>query len=167
MGIEHRPTLPLDGENTAEDSVLFSTEVSDVQERAPEMAPLSARTWVNSNAAVLLQNAVEDEFPHLAPRLRARIFRSYWREGLLISKDEVLHQIREDLGIPELETEEEYLEELTGWWTEELDRIPCMLAPTGLVHLGLQTFGAVKSFLDSAIHYSSVGPGCRGSDLKT
>lgn len=167
VGIEHRPTLPLAGENSSEDAVLFSAEVTDVHKRAPELGRLTAKTWVNSNAAVLLQNAVEDEYPDLAPILRARIFRSYWREGLMISQDEVLRQICQEIGIPELETEKEYLEELTVWWADELDRIPCMLAPTGLSHLGLQSFSAVKSFLDAAIHYSSVGPGCRGTDGKT
>ena len=160
IGIEHRPTLPVKGKNEAEDAVTLRSEVYDVQQRAPEVGALPPKTWVNSSAAVLLQNAVEDEFPHLAPELRSLIFRSYWREGRLISQQGVLEEICERLGIPEVETEESYLRELTDWWKAELDRIPCMLAPTGLVHEGLQDYRAVQSFLNSAIHQSSTGPGC-------
>ena len=166
IGIEHRPTLPTAGDNNPGDTVTLHTEVADVQERAPEVEVVAPDTWVNSNAAVLLQNAVEDEHPELAPRLRSRIFRAYWREGQSISSPGVLSSISAELQIPPVETEEDYLDELTDWWRHSLDRIPCMLAPTGLAHLGLQDFNAVQSFLNSAIHASSVGPGCRSRDLE-
>ena len=160
IGIEHRPSLPTSGENNQNDTRTLLTELADVQSRAPEVGVVSPASWVNSNLAVLLQNAVEDEYPELAPTLRTRIFRSYWREGLVISQPEVLAEICADLDIPKIETEEDYLRELTEWWSLQLDRIPCMLAPTGVVHLGLQDFASVQSFVSSAIHASSTGPGC-------
>lgn len=160
IGIEHRPELPLVGQNNNTDTVTLRSEVADVLVRAPEVGVQQPPTWLNSNAAVLLQNAVEDEYPNLAPQLRRKIFRAYWREGIQISRPEVLAEFCLELGIPMVETEEDYLNELTEWWAVELDRIPCMLAPTGLAHLGLQDFSAVKSFLNSALHASSIGPGC-------
>ena len=160
IGIEHRPELPLAGGNNDRDAVTLRSEVADVQVRAPEVGVQHPPAWINSNAAVLLQNAIEDEYPHLAPQLRQKIFRSYWHEGVQISQPEVLADFCAELEIPMVETEEDYLNELTAWWSIELDRIPCMLAPTGLAHMGLQDFVAVQSFLNSALHDSSVGPGC-------
>lgn len=165
VGIEHRPTLPMSGENNQHDTHTLLSELADVQSRAPEVGALSPTSWVNSNSAVLLQNAVEDEYPELAPSLRTRIFRSYWREGLMISQPDVLANICAELDIPKLETEEDYLRELTEWWSLQLDRIPCMLAPTGVAHLGLQDFESVRSFVNSAIHDSSIGPGCGSGEI--
>ena len=160
IGIEHRPSLPQIGDNSEGEIETLTREVADVHRRAPGIDLRRPKAWISSHEALLLQNALEDEEPELAPAIRSRIFRSYWNEGRSISNQSVLDNILEEFGISRPAPEPEYLAELTHWWAEELDRIPCMLAPTGIAHFGLQDLVAVRSFLNSAIHSSSTGPGC-------
>lgn len=164
VGIEHRPELPREGENSQEEASTLSTEVADVLDRAPEVGVVHPKRWLNSREALLVQNAVEDDFPELAPRLRRAIFQSYWREGESISDLCSLNRVLDGVGIAEVETEPEYLEELSLWWKQEIDRIPCMIAPTGIAHLGLQTRQTVETFINSALHPASAGPGCGTTD---
>lgn len=160
MGIEHRPDLPLTGQNSAEDRTILEREVADVQRRAPEVHVVRPEGWWNSRQALLLQNALEDEEPDRAFELRRRVFRRYWHEGQSIHTGDLLGLLS-DVDLPEVEGEPELLDELSEWWRKELDRVPCMLAPTGVAHLGLQDFTAVRSFLNSALRAGSAGPGCR------
>jgi hypothetical protein len=53
------------------------------------------------------------------------------------------------------------LQRITGWWSEALDRIPCLLGPTGTRHLGLQDLVAVEAFVFGALHEPPPGPSCR------
>jgi hypothetical protein len=53
------------------------------------------------------------------------------------------------------------LDLITVWWARELDRIPCMLAPTGARHLGLQDRLAVEAFVLGALRDRPEGDGCR------
>jgi hypothetical protein len=131
-----------------------------VQRRAPDLDMVRPSGWINSRKALLLQNAFEDEMPEQAYLLRRAIFRAYWTEGAQLGEDE-LYALVSDLKLPTVEDEPELLDELSEWWRSELDRIPCMLAPTGIVHLGLQDFRSVKSFINSAIRAGTAGPGCR------
>ena len=55
----------------------------------------------------------------------------------------------------------EQLGSLTAWWRQALDRIPCMLAPSGARHLGLQDRAAVEAFVLGALHEPPPGPACR------
>ncbi|NCG18091.1 MAG: hypothetical protein GWP91_03645 [Rhodobacterales bacterium] len=131
-----------------------------MQRRAPDLGVVRPSGWINSRKALLLQNALEDEAPERAYLLRRAIFRAYWIEGAELGEDE-LHALVADLKLPTVEDEPELLDELGDWWRGELDRIPCMLAPTGIAHLGLQDFRAVKSFINSAMRAGTAGPGCR------
>ena len=160
VGIEHRPDLPITGSNSQRDKDTLAREVSDVQRRAPDVDVVRPSGWINSRKALLLQNALEDEMPEQAYRLRRAIFRAYWVEGAELGEDE-LHGLVSDLKLPTVEDDPEWLDELGDWWRSELDRMPCMLAPTGIAHLGLQDFRAVKSFINSAIRAGTAGPGCR------
>ena len=160
VGIEHRPDLPASGGNSHHDRDTLSREVSDVQHRAPDVGVVRPMTWHNSRSALLLQNAVEDEYPEASPALRLSIFRAYWRDRAPLD-DAVIQSCMKQLDLSNVEREPEHLDDLSEWWRTELDRIPCMLAPTGVAHLGLQDFRAVKSFLNSALRAGSVGPGCQ------
>jgi len=160
VGIEHRPDLPMEGANAVRDLQTLEREVADVQRRAPEVEVVRPAGWWNSRKALLLQNALEDEEPEQAHALRRRIFRRYWHEGVGISEAD-LQLALADVGLSDVEGEPEFLDELSAWWRETLDRVPCMLAPTGVAHLGLQDFPAVRSFLNSALRTGSAGPGCR------
>lgn len=160
VGIEHRPDLPVSGSNSQGDRDTLAREVSDVQRRAPQVGLIEPPGWFNSRKALLLQNALEDEAPEEAYLLRRAIFRSYWTEGTSLGGDE-LYALVADLKLPTVDDEPEVLDELSEWWRSELDRIPCMLAPTGITHFGLQDFRSVKSFLNSAIRAGTAGPGCR------
>ena len=160
IGVEHRAALPRFGQNNREETETLATEVADIQARAPEVRVVKPARWTNSREALLIQNAVEDEYPELAAELRTRIFRAYWQESLEISDRELLVELLTGLGIAEVESELEHLEALTTWWAKEVDRIPCMVAPTGIWHLGLQNRMAVKSFINSALHPADDGPGC-------
>jgi hypothetical protein len=62
-------------------------------------------------------------------------------------------------GNDDLDPEE--LDRITAWWAQELDRIPCMLAPTGARHLGLQDRPAVEAFVLGALRHRPDGDGCR------
>lgn len=160
LGIEHRPDLPLAGSNQPQDQETLAREVSDVQRRAPEVGVVHPNQWLNSRRALLLQNAVEDDFPEVAPSLRRAIFRAYWSDGADLDETR-LKTIASDLGLPSIDTDPELLDELGDWWRSELDRIPCMLGPTGIAHLGLQDFRAVRSFLNSALRSGTAGVGCQ------
>ena len=96
--------------------------------------------------------------------LRLRIFRAYWQDGVLLSDPGFLTGLCDELGIPPVDLDTEELEEFTEWWAREIDRIPCMLAPTGVAHLGLQDRQSVQTFLNAAIHTTDAGPGCRSGD---
>lgn len=161
VGIEHKPDLPTQGENRSADATLLREEVADVGRRAPDLGVTVPRFWANSREALLLQNAVEDDDPEVAPRLRRVIFRRYWRDGGMPFGVEALEEILGGLSIDKPIVEPEYLEEMTDWWRAELDRIPVMVAPTGVTHLGLQDKKRVRAFLHSAIRPSTAGPGCR------
>ncbi len=160
VGIEHRPHLPHSGENEAADRDALETEVRDVQQRAPETKTALPALWANSRSALLAQNALEDEAPEAAHAFRTALFRRYWQRGELPS-EALIGEVSRELGLPRLAPEPEHLDELTTWWRDHLDRIPCMLAPTGVVHLGLQDLPTVKSFVNSALHSAEEGPGCR------
>lgn len=160
IGIEHRPLLPSVGENNADDRAALRAEVLDVQRRAPETETVLPPLWANSRSALLTQNALEDEDPETAHAFRREVFRRYWHHGELPS-DELVDRLCLDLGIERPAPEPDHLEELTDWWRDRLDRIPCMLAPTGVAHLGLQDLNTVRSFVNSALHSAEEGPGCR------
>ena len=160
VGIEHRPDLPFKGENEQRDQTTLTTEVKDVMKRAPEVNVAQPSTWNNSRSALLYQNALEDDDPDLAPVIRRAIFQAYWREGQSISSDDFIRQLFIDHGAPFPELEPDYLQELSAWWKESLDRIPCMLAPTGVAHLGLQDKRSVSAYLNSALRETPAGPGC-------
>ena len=138
VGVEHRPDLPKAGINRDTDSRQISQEVDDVNSRGRGITVQMPELWQNSRSFLLVQNALEIEAPDRAAEVRRAIFRQFWN-----------HQ------------EPDYLDELTRWWKVQLDRVPCMLSPTGLAHLGLQDVKAVGSFVNSAIRAAKVGPGCR------
>ena len=161
VGVEHRPDLPQKIPNKAPDKALLSSEVSDVQSRAPEVAVKTPLGWLNSRTTLMIQNAIEDDYPELAPQLRSLIFRRYWHDGDLAINGESL---KEDLGALGIELpflEPDVLDEWSDWWKEELNRIPVMIAPNGLCHRGLQDFEAVRLFLNGALHEGLEGPGCQ------
>lgn len=160
VGIEHRPELPAKGENEQADRRILVDEVSDVQQRAPEVEVVKPDVWVNSHYALLYQNALEDDDPARAPLLRRAIFRSYWHDGELISDERVIQRLFMKHNITQPELEPEYLQDLSSWWKNNLDRIPCMLAPTGVAHLGLQDKRSVSAYLNSALRETTKGPGC-------
>jgi hypothetical protein len=160
VGIEHRPELPLTGQNLDPDAKQLALEVADVGRRAPEVGVRQPAYWCNSRPALLLQNAAEVDAPEQAFALRRRLFRGYWVDGVPLCDEAML--AREHERFPDLEpdAEREELERLTRWWREHIDRIPAMFSPTGLVHLGLQDRRTVKRFIDSAITSAEPGPGC-------
>lgn len=160
VGIEHRPDLPNHGPNREPDVNTLAREVADVQGRAPEVQVVRPGSWQNSRSALLVQNALEDDAPELAHRVRTTIFRRYWQQGGEMSEQVVAEALAEH-GLAEPEPEPDHLAELTRWWKAALDRVPCMLAPTGVVHRGLQDVQAVRSFVNSALHSAGEGPGCR------
>lgn len=171
LGIEHKPHLPcrIETANRPEDRDTLESEVSDVTRRFPELGVQLPHTWVNSRQALLLQAALEDEDPDRAPRIRRRIFQSFWCEGRNIADPQVLEACLAEEGLsdalePPSDAEPEdlrALSERTLWWARELDRIPCMLAPTGVRHLGLQNRDAVAAFVLGALREPPPASGCR------
>ena len=160
VGIEHRPDLPTRGTNRLEDKAQLKEEVDDVQRRAPEVGILTPPVWPNSRSALLVQNALEDEEPERAHEFRRRVFRSIWQTPGVPNVSAIVEESLLAFEFPAPELEPEWLNELTSWWKTHLDRVPCMIAPTGIVHQGLQDAAAVHSFLNSALRVASVGPGC-------
>jgi predicted DsbA family dithiol-disulfide isomerase len=161
VGVEHRPDLPANGENQAQDIELLQREVRDIEQRAPEVGVVTPSSWLNSRSALLVQNAIEDDAPESAAALRSMIFRSYWREGGSLASDTELSHLLAHLGLETPHLEPDYLEELTDWWRKELGRIPTMIAPTKVVHRGLQDKETVQRFLGSASWETQDGPGCK------
>ena len=166
VGVEHKPHLPLDFDaiNRPDDFETLQKEVSDVRGRAPEVAVQLPPVWVNSQEALLLQAAVEAEEPALAAPLRTAIFRRFWHGQANIARWEDLASPQQQAGVDPAEDrflDRQQLERLTGWWRQELDRIPCMLAPSGARHLGLQDRAAVQAFVLGALHEPPPGPACR------
>lgn len=166
VGVEHKPHLPLgfDAVNQPDDLATLSSEVSDVQRRAPEVGVSKPPVWINSRIALLLQAAVEADAPERAAALRTAIFRRFWRANRNIASSAELDACLEEAGlqsIPVSFLDAEQLDAITAWWSVELDRIPCMLAPSGLRHLGLQDRAAVHAFIRGALHASTAGPSCR------
>ena len=127
--------------NTQHERVLADL-LDDAQERLARIHQLSAHQ------------------AELAHRVRTTIFRRYWQQGGEMSEQVVAETLAEH-GLAEPEPEPDHLAELTRWWKAALDRVPCMLAPTGVVHRGLQDVQAVRSFVNSALHSAGEGPGCR------
>lgn len=166
VGVEHKPHLPhqFSEGNAPQDLSTLLNEVNDVSLRAPDLGVNLPPAWVNSRRALLLQASLEDEAPDLAPQVRQRLFRGFWCEGRNIASSEVIEACLEEVGVrfdhdPFLDEEE--LDQLTAWWSRELDRIPCMLAPTGARHLGLQDRQAVQAFVLGALQEPPPGLGCR------
>lgn len=166
VGVEHKPHLPLafSENNRPDDVATLHKEVSDVRQRAPEVGVELPPVWVNSHQALLLQAAVEADHPELAAPMRTAIFERFWRERRNIAELGELNDCERQAGVePDDDRflDAEQLERITGWWREELDRIPCMLAPSGARHLGLQDKAAVEAFVLGALHDPPPGPACR------
>lgn len=166
VGVEHKPHLPrgLDAANRPDDLSTLEREVADVSRRAPEVGVTLPRVWINSRQALLVQAVLEDEQPRLAHRVRRALFRSFWRHNQDLSSPAVIEAALQQVGVPPpagdaLDPQE--LDLITAWWTRELDRIPCMLAPTGARHLGLQDRPAVEAFVLGALRDRPGGDGCR------
>lgn len=166
VGVEHKPHLPsrvLDV-NREEDRSTLNSEVNDVQRRAPEVGVQLPAVWLNSQRALLLQAAVETEEPQRAPALRTAIFRRFWQAGRNIAAPEELEGCLREAELDPAEDrflDPQQLGRITGWWAQALDRIPCMLAPSGARHLGLQDRRAVEAFVMGALHEPPPGPSCR------
>jgi 2-hydroxychromene-2-carboxylate isomerase len=166
VGVEHKPHLPggLQARNLPEDLSILEREVADVSRRAPEVGVTLPPVWVNSRRALLVQAFLEDEAPQLAHRVRRELFHAFWREGRDLSAADVIAAALDRAGVappgPEgLDGAE--LDLITAWWAQDLDRIPCMLAPTGARHLGLQERPAVEAFVLGALRDRRDGHGCR------
>jgi predicted DsbA family dithiol-disulfide isomerase len=166
VGVEHKPHLPVGfgQDNRPDDLSTLRQEVRDVSVRAPEVEVTLPPVWINSHKALLLQAALEDEAPEVAHRFRQEVFRRFWRQSLDISAEAELQAALDAAGVSLEEgvfLDEEELASTTDWWQQELDRIPCMLAPTGARHLGLQDRRAVESFVLGALREPPPGVGCR------
>lgn len=166
VGVEHKPHLPLtfSAVNQPDDVLTLQKEVSDVRRRAPEVGVELPPVWVNSHRALLLQAAVEADQPELAAPMRTAIFERFWRERRNIAEPQELGACERQAGVePDAERflDAEQLQRLTDWWRADLDRIPCMLAPSGARHLGLQDKAAVEAFVLGALHEPPPGPACR------
>ena len=165
VGVEHKPHLPmgLHGSNLPEDRSILEREVADVTRRAPEVGVTLPPVWVNSRRALLVQAFLEDEAPHQAHRVRRDLFHSFWRRGQDLAAEEVIGSALSRAGISPPDSEAldgGELDLITAWWATELDRIPCMLAPTGARHLGLQDRPSVEAFVLGALRDRPVGDGC-------
>lgn len=166
VGVEHKPHLPrgLADPNRPDDRATLIREVEDVSRRAPEVGVSLPSVWLNSHTALLVQAYLEDEHPEVAHRVRQALFRGFWRHGLNMSADAVIEDCLHQVGLspPSGEVlDEQDLAVVTAWWARELDRIPCMLAPTGARHLGLQDRAAVEAFVLGALRDRLGGDGCR------
>ena len=166
VGVEHKPHLPLNlsDHNRPDDAVTLLQEVRDVQQRAPEVGVQLPPVWVNSHGALLLQAAVEADQPELAAPLRTAIFRRFWRDQANIAHGSDLLDCQRQVGVaedPDRFLDASQLERVSSWWRAALDRIPCMLAPSGARHLGLQDLASVQAFVLGALHEPPPGPACR------
>ncbi|MFM7651742.1 MAG: DsbA family protein [Vulcanococcus sp.] len=166
VGVEHKPHLPLafSETNRPDDVLTLQKEVSDVMKRAPEVGVELPPVLVNSHQALLLQAAVEADQPELAAPMRTAIFERFWRQGRNIAELSELTDCERLAGVePDSDRflDLQQLERITSWWRAELDRIPCMLAPSGARHLGLQDKAAVEAFVLGALHEPPPGPACR------
>lgn len=166
VGVEHKPHLPTEfsSVNLPEDHNTLLKEVEDVRRRAPEVAVQLPSVWVNTHQALLLQAAVEIDQPAQAAPLRTAIFRRFWHDGQNIARLQDLHPCEQQAGLetdPDRFIDPLALDRITGWWREHLDRVPCMLAPSGARHLGLQDRAAVEAFVLGALHDPPPGPACR------
>lgn len=166
VGVEHKPHLPsgLTAGNRPDDLQILQREVADVSRRAPEVGVNLPPVWVNSRRALLVQACLEDEQPQLAHRARRELFRAFWHHGRDLSAPAMIAAALQPLGeTPPAEDslDPQELDLITAWWARELDRIPCMLAPTGARHLGLQDRLAVEAFVLGALRHRPDGDGCR------
>jgi 2-hydroxychromene-2-carboxylate isomerase len=166
VGVEHKPHLSrgLSATNRPDDLLILQREVADVSRRAPEVGVNLPPVWINSRRALLVQACLEDEQPQLAHRVRRELFRAFWHQGRDLSAEAVIESTLRETGMAapahdSLDPEE--LDLITAWWARELDRIPCMLAPTGARHLGLQDRLAVEAFVLGALRDRPEGDGCR------
>jgi len=165
VGVEHKPHLPsgLVRSNRPDDLQTLQREVADVSRRAPEVGVTLPPVWVNSRRALLIQALLEDEQPQLAHRVRRDLFRAFWHHGRDLSAAAVIEAAlaSSDLTLPDEDSlDPEELDLVTAWWSSDLDRIPCMLAPTGARHLGLQDRLAVEAFVLGALRDRPEGDGC-------
>lgn len=166
VGVEHKPHLPraFTDTNQPDDLLTLQKEVRDVNQRAPEVGVALPPVWVNSRRALLLQAAVEADQPAIAAPMRTAIFERFWRQCRNIAEPAELDHCERLAGVePDADRflDPQQLERITAWWREELDRIPCMLAPSGARHLGLQDKAAVEAFVLGALHDPPPGPACR------
>ena len=164
VGVEYRPELPTAGSNRPPDVQQVSEEVSDAQTRDPSVPLEKPPLWCSSGLALRVQAAIEDDDPERAPQLRTLFFRALWRDGRNIADPDVVDAILSQAGLPNhgaILLDAEIIVDQTKWWKGELDRIPSMVAPTGIRHMGLQTMRVVKAFVQSALNTASPGQGCQ------
>ncbi len=161
VGIEHLPELGAANRHPADDRATLAAEVADVTRRAPNLRIHTPDARVNSHFSLLLQNALEDDAPELAPRVRRDLFLAFWRGGRIPTNESMLAEFLAPYGIEMPYLDPDQLVDLHAWWTSQLDRIPAMIASTRVCHFGLQDKDTVRRFVDSALRESSPGPGCQ------
>lgn len=166
-GVEHAPGLPLRWEETTEtERVELDQEVGRARERAPEISIRNPGTRPNSRLAIATLAAIDPEDTATSLTARVGLYRALWQDGRDISKHEVIRDVWDSLGLPEVDALLEGRRRAKIWtveWTYgPFDRrIPVLASKADERLLGLAAPAELSRFLETPFDRLSYQDACR------
>lgn len=159
--IEHAPAV--NSEDTGFDALSkLVGEVAELRRRAPSIQIKLPMFRPNTAAAVALANAVGIGNRRQAARLRRRIFRALWIDGVDISKPELLASMLNDL---EIEPADEAAPRAADKWQREWESsaefaraIPVVISDRGESVVGFPLEPELEVFLETGTVVSERSP---------
>ena len=131
----------------------LTSQVADLRRRAPSVEIAVPLIRPDSGPASQLLVAVSARSPQQAIRLRQRIFRALWVEGLDIAAREVLDSLLAEIGIDAPVVDAACVDELSSWQAEWRDdgefkgATPVVISPQGEKVIGFPLEPEINAFL--------------------
>lgn len=150
--IEHAPNL--NSESTSPEQLeQLNEEFEVIRQRGSDIDIVKPDFCVNTRLATLYFTTIYELDTIKAKKFSALIYRAYWRQGLDISKQNVLNDCLSQVGLAEVQISETAIDTFKGnqrqWLESDLDqRIPALKKSEGGVLLGLQHIETIRSFIE-------------------
>ena len=163
-GIEHEPSLPLIAELDHPLAKSIREELRLLQEREPDFAVIDPGVRPNVRLALDALTFIQEVEPTLFWPMLQKFYRALWRDGLDISRADVVFALAERNGL-KLSVTEEQMKRRSSYTEAWLkgpfeERLPAARSHHGAVLLGLNEEKRFELFLNSGLFSKRDGRSC-------